>query len=209
MIKYWIWLLLYCCNTYNYNNGLNQQFLSSMKSFFYRCAIFVSFLVVPGLVLSQDDWVKFEADEVLTFSIDAPGEMEESSKSIKTAIGDLKALTYAYQGGEDDANYLYLINLVQYPEGTFPKDSVDLVDEYLNSAILTSTEKVNGELVYSAELDYDTGKLFRIKYNDGNAVVKGKAFIKSDVFISLQVFTVKGQSLNREMDYFLDSFKVK
>lgn len=157
---------------------------------------------------AQDGWIEYKAEDVMSFSVDVPGQMESTSKNIKTTVGELNAITYAYQGAAEDANYLYLINLVQYPEGTFPADSIDLIEEYLQNAALTSAEKVNGDLVYATELDENLSKLFRIKYNDGDAVIKGKSYIRDDVFINLQVFTVKSKSLNNEMDYFLDSFKV-
>ncbi len=180
-----------------------------MKYFFRLAYILLSFVLVKDSSLAQDDWIKFNSDAVLAFSVDVPGEMEESNKSIKTAVGELTAYTYAYQGEVEDPNYLYLINFVEYPEGTFPPDSTDLIDDYLQNAVLTSAENVNGELVYAADIDNGHGKLFRVKYNDDNAIIKGKSYIKNDVFISVQVFTVKSKSLNNEMDYFLDSFKIK
>ena len=168
----------------------------------------LAFLVLPKLSHAQDNWINFKSDNVLPFSVEVPGEMEETTNNVKTAVGELNTFTYAFQGVEGDPNYLYLINLVQYPEETFPIDSIDLIEEYLQNAALTSAEKVHGELVYSTDTDRKNGKLFRIKYNGGNAVVKGKSYIKNDVFVNLQVFTVQSKSLNNEMDQFLDSFKM-
>ena len=179
-----------------------------MKHFRSFVILFFSFGSIINVGLAQDSWIKYTAEEVIPFSVDVPGDMEATSKSIKTAVGELITQTYAYQGKAEDPNYLYLINLVQYPEGAFPVDSVDLINEYLDNSILTSTEKVGGSLIYTSDLEKLNGKLFRIKYNDGNAVIKGKSYIKDDVFISLQVFTIKAKSLNDEMDYFLDSFEV-
>ncbi len=180
-----------------------------MKYYLRFFFLTLSILMFSEVGFTQDNWVKYKADAVLSFSVEVPGEMEESTKTIKTAIGELNALTYAYQGTSEDPNYLYLINFVQYPEGTFPADSTDLIEDYLQNAVLTSADNVNGELVYSANIDENSGKLFRVKYNEGNAIIKGKSYIKEDVFISLQVFTVQSKSLNDEMDYFLDSFIIK
>ena len=170
-------------------------------------SVFFILILFPTLSYGQDSWVKFKADDGMSFSIDAPGEMEKSSKKIKTAVGELTTLTYAYQGTEEDPNYLYLINFVTYPESTFPDDSISLISDYLDNSILSSVENVAGDLIYASDLEKDHGKLFRIKYNDGNAIIKGKSYIINDVFVSLQVFTVQSKSLNDEMDYFLDSFK--
>jgi len=172
--------------------------------------LFSFFLLLEiNLTFAQEDWIKFKVDENLAFTVDVPGNMEKTSKSLKTAVGELDVLTYAYQGEEEDANYLYLINMVQYPEGSFPSDSTELIADYLTNAIESSVEKVNGELLYSTPIENKFGKLFRIKYNGGDAIIKGKVYIRKDVFVSLQVFTVERKSLNDEMDIFLDSFRMK
>lgn len=177
--------------------------------YFLNVFVFFAFLAgAPSEMKAQRDWIKFNADEVIPFSVDVPGEMEVSSKTIKTAVGELNTYTYAFQGNEDDPNYLYLINMVQYPVETFPTDSIDLIEDYLENTIQTSAERVKGDIVYSSNLENKSGKLFRIKYNDGNAIIKGKSYIVGDAFINLQVFTVQTKSLNNEMDVFLDSFKV-
>ncbi|MDF1696316.1 MAG: hypothetical protein P1U56_10805 [Saprospiraceae bacterium] len=171
--------------------------------------IFLMFFCGINFLIGQSEWITFSSEAPLKFSVYAPGEMEKSVKSIKTAVGELQTETYSYQGTAEDENYLYLVNLVQYPEGAFPPDSLGLINDYLENSISSSVDRVGGELVYSSDLDSNNGKLFRIKYNDGGAVIKGKSFIKNDVFINVQVFTIQNKSLNDEMDVFLDSFKVK
>lgn len=175
--------------------------------------IFLSILLTLTLGLNssnaQDDWIKFKGEGDLTFSVNAPGILDKSSKQLTTAVGELEVLTYAYEGEDKDANYLYLINMVQYPEWTFPSDSIDLINDYLANAIESSVENVQGELIYSSPIERTFGKLFRIKYNGGDAIIKGKVYIRKDVFVSIQVFTVKSKSLNDEMDIFLDSFRME
>ena len=176
-----------------------------------RSFLFLSIFLLLGINLSnaQEGWVKHKSEGSLAFSVEAPGEMEKSSKTLKTAVGELNVLTYSYEGKDEDPNYLYLINMVQYPDDTFPSDSTELIVDYLDNAIESSAEKVNGELIYSAPIDNEFGKLFRIKYNGGEAIIKGKVYIRRDVFISLQVFTVESKSLNDEMNIFLDSFRMQ
>ena len=190
-------------------NLQRDHFIFSTKMKLPFLLMFVLAITVnPFSIQAQDDWIKYSVDEVLPFSVFVPGEMEASVQAINTAVGELNAHTYSYQGTEEEQNYLYLINCIEYPFGTFPKDSIDLISEYLESAVQSSTDKVAGELVYASDLE-NNGKLFRIKYNDGNAIIKGKSYIINDVFIVLQVFTVQGRSLNDEMDLFLDSFRVR
>ena len=152
--------------------------------------IFFSLLLLIGInpSFAQEDWIKFKAGENLAFTVDAPGSMEKSAKSLKTAVGELDVLTYSYQGEETDANYLYLINMVQYPDDTFPIDSTELIADFLTNAIESSVANVNGELIYSTPIENEFGKLFRIKYNSGEAIIKGKVYVRKDVFVSLQVF---------------------
>lgn len=159
--------------------------------------------------IAQNEWITYKVDKGLAFSVEVPGEMEKTVKNIKTSVGELEVLNYAFQGKEDDPNYLYLINLVKYPEDTFVSDSLDFIEEFLNNSLESSIEKVKGELIYSSDIEKGWGKLFRIKYNGGDAIIKGKSYIRKDVFISIQVFTVESRSLNREMDVFLDSFKTE
>ena len=160
-------------------------------------------------VFGQSEWITYTSEAPLEFSVYVPGEMKKSNKTIQTAVGELETMTFEFQGDEDDVNYLYLINLVQYPFGTFHSDSTALMSDYLDNSIQTTVDKVGGTLVYSSDIDYENGKLFRIKYNNGDAVIKGKSFIRNDVFVNVQVFTIQNKSLNDEMDVFLDSFKMK
>lgn len=181
-----------------------------MKHILRFTCISLSILIFQNLGYTQDDWMNYKADAVLSFSVDVPSKMEFESKEIETAIGSLTTQTYSVKGAEEDLNYLYLINIVEYPLGTFPADSTDLINEYLSSSINSTVDKVNGELIYSSEIDEKDngiGKLFRIKHNNDQLIIKGKSFIKKDAFMSIQVFTIQQNSLNDEMDFFLDSFK--
>ncbi|MEE9438371.1 MAG: hypothetical protein V3V14_05180 [Saprospiraceae bacterium] len=161
---------------------------------------------------AQDNWIKYKATDAISFDVLVPYYMEYITKDIKTSLGPLISHTYVHQSVDDDPNYLYLINVIGYPKGVFFKDSIELLDEFLLSSIETAARSIEGEVVYSANLDEKhngVGKVFRIKYNDGNAVMKGKVFINNDTFIMLQVFTQKSASLNDKMNYFLDSFRTR
>jgi len=181
-----------------------------MKHILRFAFISLSILLFQSVGYGQYDWMTFKADAVLSFSVDVPAEMEFETKEITTAIGKLTTQTYSLEGKEDDLNYLYLINIVEYPLGTFPQDSIDLIDEYLLSSINSTVVKVKGKLVYTSDIDENKngiGKLFRIKHNGDHLIIKGKSFIRKDAYISIQVFTLRENSLNDEMNYFLDSFK--
>jgi len=159
----------------------------------------------------QGGWFLYEDSSDGDFSVEVPGQMDVRSKVMETSLGELTSVAYTLEGMDEDKNRLYLITKVSYPDGTFPADSVSLIDMYLEEAVYSTAENVGGEVVYASKSDR-TGPetfLFRIKYNEGVAVIKGKAIIKDDTFYLLQVYCHTDDSLNREMDYFLDSFSLR
>ena len=159
---------------------------------------------------AQDDWIVYKADAILSFEVQVPAEMGIKTKKINTDLGVMTTTTYAHESPKDAANFLYVVNIVEYPPGTFPVDSTELAIDFLSEALQSIVEGLEGDLVYQSELNEEgngQGILFRLKYNDGYGVIKGKTYIKDDVFITLQVYTTKDKSLNDEMNLFLDSFK--
>jgi len=185
---------------------------TKLPIYIYRICLLVMF-VMPMALNAQQDWIKFEAEGDMPFSIDVPAVMGMKSKTITTQVGDLTNTTYALaRTKEESPNFLYMVSMIDYPEGTFPMDSTDLKETYLTESITSLANGVNGEVLYLSDIDEGKngqGKLFRLKYDEDFMVIKGKAFIKNDVFIAIQVYTTKDKSLNDEMDVFLDSFRVK
>ena len=179
------------------------------KCLFYIASIL---LLTTSMAAGQKDWITYKADAVLSFEVQVPSELGVKTKDITTDLGVMTTTTYAHEGTNDDMNFLYVVNVVEYPSGTFPKDSLDLKNEFLEQSIKSMSDGIDGELVYQSEISEEgngIGRLFRLKYNEGYGVIKGKVFIKDDVFITLQVYTIKEKSLNDEMDLFLDSFRAK
>ena len=166
-------------------------------------------LAIAG-VSAQEEWVSYKADAVLSFEVDVPAEMGVKTKDIPTDLGVMTATTYAHEGSEEDRNFLYVVNVIEYPAGTFPSDSTSFIEDFLSEAVLSIADGVKGELVYQSKIQEERngqGNLFRLKYDEGFGVIKGKAYMKDDVFITLQVYTTRDNSLNEEMDLFLDSFR--
>ena len=160
---------------------------------------------------AQDEWVEYRSSGDIPFSVDAPALLVDKSKVVKTDLGDIKTLTYAHEATEEDANYLYVINITEYPEGTFPIDSVELISEFLDASVESCVAGMKGELSYKTNISdrfNGDGRLFRIKHNEDYGVVKGKAFLKKDIFVVIQVFTTKDKALNDEMTDFIDSFRL-
>ena len=174
-----------------------------------RFVLLLSCSLSAYAIFAQDSWIVYNSSTQNGFSIEVPAEMEVRSKMVHTALGELTTKAYTYEGATEDKNKLYMVNEVEYPHGTFPADSLSLVKEYLHEAIKTAARNMSGEVVYTNEVKIDgaIGFLFRIKYNDGKAIVKGKATIFRDTFYMMKVYAHKDDSLNEEMNLFLNSFR--
>jgi len=168
------------------------------------------FIFLSQIVTAQAGWEKYVSDMDASFSIEAPSKLISKFSNAETSLGEFPTMIYALEGNSDDLNKLYQINQIDYPEGSFPTDSTDLMKFYLSSAIDNTMYSLEGSLVYSNDLSHlgDAAKLFRISYNDGKAIVKGKCLIYRDTYYMLTVYSHKDDSLNSDMDYFLNSFEL-
>lgn len=156
-------------------------------------------------------WQEFKSMDGKFRVLTPTGEMTEKTKKVKTDVGELTFHQYIYKPDEkQDDNVFYLVNYCDYPQGSFPKDSVEVIQEFLNTTVESSARSVFGKVTYSndIELQANRGKIWRVQYNKGDAQIKSKCFLVGDRFYLLQVMTVKAKSLNLSIDKFLDSFYV-
>jgi hypothetical protein len=161
-------------------------------------------------LFSQKQWQNFSPDKK-AFEMTVPGEMKFGENTIFTEMGNLKVTSYMHQATTDDDNFIYVINYVDYPEGTFHLDSLELIQDFFKISISTNIADLEGELVYMSESNYGKypGTLYRVNYNKGNAILKSKMYLIGDRFYALQVYTLANKSLNPDMDRFLNGFKLK
>lgn len=156
------------------------------------------------------NWQEFHSYDG-KFSILTLGDMKEKVDSIETAIGKLAYHTFYYQPEAADAdNVLYMLSYVDYPAGAIHSDSTDLLQDFFKETLDAAVSSVNGELLYSNDWNYNKhpGKVWRIDYLNGQAIIKTKACIIGQRYYALQTITRKNKSLNFAADRFLDSFKV-
>lgn len=108
-------------------------------------------------------------------------------------------------------NSLYFMSIMEYPELTFPKDSLSLMEFIVDHSIEQQLLSLNGVLDYESDLgskDY-FGKIVRISSKeDPLAITKAKYIIYQDYFIVLQVKTIRNDPYFRKTEDFLNSFKV-
>jgi len=145
------------------------------------------------------------------FRILIPGDMKEKVDSIETAIGILEYHTFFHQTKESNAdNVLYMLSYVDYPDGAMHADSTELLQDFFAETIDAAVKAVKGDLIYSNNWKYKDypGKVWRIDYLDGKALVKTKAFVVGRRYYTLQTIAKKERSVNFSSDKFLDSFQL-
>lgn len=178
----------------------------------------ISFLIL--VVVSQSmtaqsttwsDWIKFESKDG-SFTMSAPAEPEYLSKEITTTIGAMELHSYmvAPTYADENPNLMYLIEYYDFPEGTFPEDSVELKQFFYDQTAEATSYEVGGTLSYSSKSTIDgiEGMLYRCQYKNGTYVMKSRMFFVGDRFYHIKVYAEKEVSLNDEMDWYLDSFKL-
>ena len=139
------------------------------------------------------------------------GEMTEKTTKIKTALGEVEFHAFIYKPEEKNPDCVfYLVNYCDYPKGTFPADSTDLINEFLNTTVSESVKSVHGGLTYQADIQQLTtrGKIWRVQYNNDKALIKSKCFIAADRFYLVQTMILKEHAMNPSADKFLDSFQI-
>lgn len=164
----------------------------------------------PGWLAAQQGWKAFKSDEG-RFSVLAPGGLQEHVDSIETAVGKLAYHTFFHQPAADSSdNLVYMLSYCDYPAYALHADSSELLEEFFEATIETAVKAVKGELIYSGEKDYlgHPGRVWRIDYLNGQAVIKTRALVAGNRYYALQTATVKGRSLNPATDRFLDSFRL-
>lgn len=156
-------------------------------------------------------WKEFSSFEGKFRVLTPTGEMTEKVSKMKTDMGELDYHQFIYKPSASDAeNVFYLVNYCEYPKGTFPSDSTDLINEFLTATVEESATSVKGKISYQADIQQASfkGKVWRVQYNNDNVQVKNKCFIARDRFYLVQVMTLKKHSLNPSVDKFLDSFQM-
>lgn len=172
--------------------------------------LFFVLTVLSFQLQAQDMWQYMTSYEG-NFKVHAPGVLTEKVQTITTEVGELEYHRFFYQSPTDDAeNYIYMINYVDYPLGSLHSDSLELVQTLFETSKEAALENVAGELQYADQLNfYDyPAQIWRIDYNEGNAVLKTKVFFVKNRFYLLQVATTKPKRMNQSINQFLDSFQL-
>jgi hypothetical protein len=172
--------------------------------------VFCTFLILFHVKAQTATW-KEQVNLEGKFRINAPGDLVEKVSNMKTAIGESAYHAFVFKPTEQKPeNVFYIVNYVDYPQGTFPADSTELITEFFKVTIENSVIGVKGKLLYESDILLGThkGKIWRVSYNQATVFIKSKCFLVGNRFYMIQTMTMKDKSMNTAADSFLDSFQV-
>ena len=158
---------------------------------------------------AQLNWTKFKSTDH-HFEVLMPALPTMQEKQIPSSIGTVKHVSFHVSGEEEGLNVYYAVQIVYYPESSFSKDSVEMIQDFLKETVLSIANSTYTGVVYNQEVEGGSSpsRIFRLANNEKGIGYKGKVFLVGDTFYTVQVMFNKLNSLNKDADFFLDSFKV-
>jgi hypothetical protein len=166
-------------------------------------------ILIAGIAFATT-WKEFKTYEGKFRVLTPTGEMTEKVKKIKTGLGEVAYHTFMNRPEEKNPDCVfYVVNYCDYPKGTFPTDSTELMNEFMTETVNESVKAVGGNLTYQSDINLLThkGKIWRVQYNGDRALIKSKCFLINDRFYLIQTMMKKEKSMNPSADKFLDSFQ--
>lgn len=167
-------------------------------------------LFLPFLLAAQGSWNLYTSSAG-NFSILFPGTVEDKSTVIDTEAGLVREFQFVHTDNDRRTkNILYIVSYTQYSDGTLPADSIQRNEDILLGVMESASLYLSGELLYqtNTNLSGEPAFLYKIAYNNSMAFVKGKVFIHDDRVYHLRVFSERQHDLNKDINRFLDSFRL-
>ncbi len=156
------------------------------------------------------EWLPLRIDDEKKPIAFFPGEIEEISDTVLTALGDMPFTTYFCK--DDDAmtgNRLYMLTVINYAPGAFPKDSVERIQAFFEQTVLAANESVGGEIVISQPIVSGgfEGWIFRINYGEERpTVVRNRMYLVGDRYYHQQVFSFMKDGGVKSRERFFENF---
>lgn len=218
--KYFLEYNFYAQKTLKYGNRMEMKLVQKLLIVGLFCSVLP--VLVPAQILrdtfvrtSAEDWRVHPWKEYKSiegkFQVLTPGDFDKAVDSVYTDIGKLAYHILIYNNTQKNAeNLFYMITFCDYPPGTIHSDSTELLKDFFDASIDQAIKSVNGELAYQNDITLKgfPGKLWRINYLRGEALIKTRAFMVGNRFYTIQTVTVKDMAINAASDRFFDSFIV-
>lgn len=162
-----------------------------------------------NFVTAQEIWKSYSPQNALTeFTVKSPGELSYQRDSIDNAAGTIVSEVFYYKN--DDRTYM--ITHIQYPSDFFPKEEkTEIVDDLIEHSVQSSKERLLGRMIYLTDIDDSrfNGKNYRIRYNADKQTLKARIFFYQGSLYNIQVVSPVSQSTNKDIDRFINSFRLK
>ena len=167
-------------------------------------------LVFPAWLFCQS-WEQ-EVSRDGNFSLLYPVEPELKINEVEDPVfGALKLhQLIAVDTSAVEGEMVYTVFYTDYPSDLVHQDSTDLLEEFFLATAESAAYSVAGNLIYSAPYHgfECPGYAFRIHYNQGDAVIRSRAFMCcSRLYILSVAGLAKGVS-TENMNRYFDSFRL-
>ncbi|NNE28056.1 MAG: hypothetical protein HKN16_00365 [Saprospiraceae bacterium] len=170
-------------------------------------ALLISFFLVLAAE-GQESWISYSPSNG-GFLVEVPDSMEYVPQEMEVPIGTITFHSFFYKSGPQADNSLYQVQYFDYPEHTVSSDSLELVKQLFDENVRSAERSVQGSLLYRHDIDLAgfPGILFKVGFEDGDAAIKSKMFVRNSRFYSISVVGAREKSLNQAVERFLDSFR--
>ncbi len=169
------------------------------------------FQILLTLFFFQDSWQPFVSIEG-QFSVDVPAPMIHHIEKISTPIGEVDYHAhYLKWEGAAGGNFVFVVSYYVSPSLRIMADSTDLMQDFFQTTVDQARQRLGGEVLILDDIVYKNkypGKFWRIHYNGGKAVMRSKVYLVEDRYYSVQVAVDDSYSLSKEVDHFMDSFRI-
>ena len=167
----------------------------------YLALIFLLFVLVAGCSINQ--WEEYISDEG-KYKVDFPGNPEIKTQKVNTKIGEIQ-ITMAML---ESNNIAYMASFNDYTS-EFIKNSneKDLLDGARDGAVANVQGKLLSELII--ELNNIPGREIKIETADGKNTIIQRVYLAGSRLYQVSVVTPKTQSFDKNINKYLDSFKIR
>lgn len=172
--------------------------------------LLVSLLFCASVSYAQVEWLPLRIDEEKKPIAFFPGEIEKISDTVLTALGEMPFTTFFTK--DDKAmtgNRLYMMTIIDYGAGAFPKDSIDRIRAFFKQTVFAANKSIGGEVVISQPLvsgGYE-GWIFRINYGEERpTVVRNRMYLVGDRYYHQQVFSFMKDGGVKSRERFFENF---
>lgn len=176
---------------------------------FRTIIIFITLLTLSLGFTNSKNWQLLKTED---FQVEFPKKPDYQTKTIKSAIGNLKMNIYMYDASKDkkDDNLVYGVISTEYPDTIVNSDSKEDLSPFFRNSVDGAVKNVNGKLLSESviELDGFPGREIKVDFKDGMAIIKMRVYlVKSKLFV-IQTITKTENFSNKSIDRFMDSFKL-